>query len=51
MMDEMAKKTTLIVVTHDSGFAASFHKKIYIEGGRIMKVDGGGAMTTTTTWV
>ena len=51
MMDEMAKKTTMIVVTHDSGFAASFHKKIYIEGGRIMKVDGGGAMTTTTTWV
>ena len=51
MMDEMAKKTTMIVVTHDSGFAASFHKKIYIEGGRIMKVEGGGAMTTTTTWV
>jgi ABC-type multidrug transport system fused ATPase/permease subunit len=42
MMDEMAKKTTMIVVTHDSGFAASFHKKIYIEGGRIMKVEGGG---------
>jgi len=48
MMDEMAKKTTMIVVTHDSEFAASFHKKIYIEGGRIMKVEGGGAMTT---WV
>jgi ABC-type multidrug transport system fused ATPase/permease subunit len=45
MMDEMAKKTTMIVVTHDSEFAASFHKKIYIEGGRIMKVEGGGAMT------
>ena len=51
MMDEMAKKTTMIVVTHDSGFADTFPKKIYIEGGRIMKVDGGGAMTTTTTWV
>lgn len=49
MMDEMAKKTTMIVVTHDSEFAASFHKKIYIEGGRIMKVDGGA--TTTTPWV
>jgi ABC-type bacteriocin/lantibiotic exporter with double-glycine peptidase domain len=45
MMDEMAKKTTMIVVTHDSEFAASFHKKIYIEGGRIMKVEGGGSMT------
>jgi ABC-type multidrug transport system fused ATPase/permease subunit len=42
MMDEMAKKTTMIVVTHDSEFAASFPKKIYIEGGRIMKVEGGG---------
>ena len=36
MMDEMAKKTTMIVVTHDSEFAASFHKKIYIEGGKIV---------------
>ena len=37
MMDEMAKKTTMIVVTHDSEFAASFHKKIYIEGGKIVR--------------
>ena len=36
MMDEMAKKTTMIVVTHDSEFAASFHKKIYIESGKIV---------------
>ena len=42
MIDEMAKKTTMIVVTHDSDFAATFPMKIYIEGGRIMKVDGGG---------
>jgi ABC-type multidrug transport system fused ATPase/permease subunit len=41
MMDEMAKKTTMIVVTHDSEFAATFPVKIYIEGGRIMKVEGG----------
>jgi ABC-type multidrug transport system fused ATPase/permease subunit len=37
MMDEMAKKTTMIVVTHDSEFAASFHKKIYIESGKIVR--------------
>ena len=37
MMDEMAKNTTMIVVTHDSEFAASFHKKIYIEGGKIVR--------------
>jgi ABC-type multidrug transport system fused ATPase/permease subunit len=43
MMDEMAKKTTMIVVTHDSGFADTFPKKIYIEGGRIMKVEGGSS--------
>ena len=36
MMDEMAKKTTMIVVTHDSEFAALFHKKIYIESGKIV---------------
>jgi ABC-type multidrug transport system fused ATPase/permease subunit len=42
MIDEMAKKTTMIIVTHDSDFAATFPMKIYIEGGRIMKVDGGG---------
>ena len=52
MMDEMAKKTTMIVVTHDSEFAASFHKKIYIEGGRIMKVEGGGGGGgAMTQWV
>ncbi len=49
MMDEMAKKSTMIVVTHDSGFADTFPKKLYIEGGRIMKVDG--SATTTTPWV
>ena len=37
MMDEMAKKTTLIVVTHDSGFADTFPKKIYIESGKIVR--------------
>ena len=42
MIDEMAKKTTMIVVTHDSDFAATFPMKIYIEGGRITKIDGGG---------
>ena len=42
MMNEMSKKTTMIVVTHDSDFAATFPMKIYIEGGRIMKVEGGG---------
>ena len=41
MMNEMAKNTTMIVVTHDSEFAATFPVKIYIEGGRIMKVEGG----------
>jgi ABC-type multidrug transport system fused ATPase/permease subunit len=42
MIDEMAKKTTMFVVTHDSDFAATFPMKIYIEGGRITKIDGGG---------
>jgi len=46
MMDEMAKKTTMIVVTHDSGFADTFPKKIYIEGGRIMKVEGGSSSSS-----
>ena len=41
MMNEMSKKTTMIVVTHDSDFATTFPVKIYIEGGRIMKVEGG----------
>jgi ABC-type multidrug transport system fused ATPase/permease subunit len=41
MINEMAKKTTTIVVTHDSGFAATFPVKIYIEGGKIVKMSGG----------
>ena len=41
MINEMAKKTTMIVVTHDSEFAATFPVKIYIEGGKIVKVTGG----------
>jgi ABC-type multidrug transport system fused ATPase/permease subunit len=41
MIDEMAKKTTLIVVTHDSDFAATFPVKIYIESGRVVKLEGG----------
>ena len=40
MIDEMAKKSTLIVVTHDNEYAASFPTKIYIEGGKIVKVKG-----------
>jgi len=41
MMNEMAKKTTMIVVTHDSEFAATFPVKIFIESGRIVKLEGG----------
>ena len=41
MIDEMSKKTTLIVVTHDSEFAATFPVKIYIESGRVVKLEGG----------
>jgi ABC-type multidrug transport system fused ATPase/permease subunit len=41
MINEMAKKTTMIVVTHDSEFAATFPVKIYIEGGKIVKMSGG----------
>jgi len=41
MINEMSKKTTLIVVTHDSEFSATFPVKIYIEGGKIMKQTGG----------
>ncbi len=41
MINEMSKKTTLIVVTHDSEFASTFPVKIYIEGGNIVKVTGG----------
>jgi ABC-type bacteriocin/lantibiotic exporter with double-glycine peptidase domain len=40
MINEMAKKTTLIVVTHDSEYASSFPTKIYIEGGKIIKTVG-----------
>jgi ABC-type lipoprotein export system ATPase subunit len=36
----MAKKSTLIVVTHDSEYAASFPTKIYIEEGKIVKMKG-----------
>jgi len=42
MINEMSKKSTLIVVTHDAEFAASFPMKIYLEGGKITKVVGGG---------
>ena len=40
MIDEMAKKSTLIVVTHDAEYAASFPTKIYIESGKIVKIKG-----------
>ena len=40
MIDEMAKKSTLIVVTHDSEYAASFPTKLYIEEGKIVKMKG-----------
>ncbi len=40
MVDEMAKKSTLIVVTHDAEYAASFPTKIYIEDGKIVKFKG-----------
>jgi ABC-type lipoprotein export system ATPase subunit len=36
----MSKKTTMIVVTHDSEFAATFPVKIFIESGRIVKQEG-----------
>jgi ABC-type bacteriocin/lantibiotic exporter with double-glycine peptidase domain len=41
MINEMSKKTTLIIVTHDSGIAATFPKKIYIDSGRITRIEGG----------
>jgi ABC-type multidrug transport system fused ATPase/permease subunit len=41
MINEMSKKTTLIVVTHDSEFSATFPVKIYIEGGKIVNQTGG----------
>lgn len=40
MVDEMAKKSTLIVVTHDAEYAASFPTKIYIDDGKIVKFKG-----------
>jgi len=40
MIDEMSKKSTLIVVTHDAEYAASFPTKIYIEDGKIIKMNG-----------
>ena len=40
MIDEMAKKSTLIVVTHDTEYAASFPTKIYIDNGKIVKFKG-----------
>jgi ABC-type multidrug transport system fused ATPase/permease subunit len=42
MINEMSKKTTLIVVTHDAEFATTFPVKIYIEGGKIVNQTGGG---------
>jgi len=42
MINEMSKKTTMIVVTHDSEFAATFPVKIYIESGKIVKQSGTG---------
>lgn len=42
MINEMSKKTTMIIVTHDSEFAASFPVKIFIESGRIVKLEGTG---------
>lgn len=41
MINEMSKKTTMIIVTHDSEFAATFPVKIFIESGRIVKLEGG----------
>jgi ATP-binding cassette subfamily B protein len=43
MINEMSKKTTLIVVTHDSEFAATFPVKIYIEGGKVVNQTSGGS--------
>lgn len=40
MIQEMSKKTTMIVVTHDSEFASTFPVKIFIESGRIVKLEG-----------
>ena len=40
MIDEMSKKSTLIVVTHDSDYAESFPTKIYIDEGKVVKIKG-----------
>ena len=40
MVDEMSKKVTLIVVTHDTEYAASFPTKIYMDGGKVAKFKG-----------
>jgi len=40
MIDEMSKKSTLIVITHDHEYASSFSTKIYIEDGKIVKIKG-----------
>jgi len=40
MIDEMSKKVTLIVVTHDAEYAASFPTKIYMDGGKVVKFKG-----------
>lgn len=40
MIDEMAKQSTLIVVTHDTEYAASFPTKIYMDSGKVMKFKG-----------
>ena len=42
MINEMSKKTTLIVVTHDPSIAATFSKKIYLDGRRISRIEGDG---------
>ena len=48
MINEMSKKSTLIVVTHDAEYAASFPMKIYLESGKIAKVVGAGGGGTGT---
>ena len=40
MINEMSKRSTLIVVTHDEEYAASFPTKIYVEDGKIIKIKG-----------
>lgn len=40
MINEMSKRSTLIIVTHDEEYAASFPTKIYVEDGKIIKIKG-----------